>query len=155
MNRQPLHDTSESVEEYLEALWISAEEGKPVAKIVWVARRLGVAPPSVVEMFKRLEEQGLVKYSPYRGVGLAEAGRTIARRMVRNHRLVEFLMKQTLNIDADEGIACGVEHHMTEEFTDALCSLLGHPRKCPHGNQIPRGKCCEDAEKARLPLGQA
>jgi DtxR family Mn-dependent transcriptional regulator len=70
----------------------------------------------------RREEKG-------KGLGLAEAGRTIARRTVRNHRLVEFLMKQTLNIDADEGIACGVEHHMTEEFTDALCSLLGHPRR--------------------------
>ena len=134
---------SENVEEYLEALLVSEEEGRPMAKVGWVARRLGVAPPSVVEMLKRLEERGLVRYSPYMGVGLAEAGRVIARRIVRNHRLVELLMKKTLNIDVDEGIACGVEHHMTEEFTDALCSLLGHPRKCPHGNDIPKGRCCE------------
>jgi DtxR family Mn-dependent transcriptional regulator len=52
-------------------------------------------------------------------------------------------MKKTLNIDVDEGMACGVEHHMTEEFTDALCSLLDHPRKCPHGNDVPKGNCCE------------
>jgi len=136
-------NASENVEEYLEALWVSEEVGGSMAKVVWVAKRLRVAPPSVVEMFKRLEKRGLVKYSPYRGVGLLEAGRVIARRMVRNHRLVELLMKQTLNIDIDEGIACGIEHHMTEKFADALCSLLGHPRKCPHGNDIPKGKCCE------------
>ena len=143
MSRQSPRDASENVEEYLEALWISEEAGRPIARVGWVAKRLGVAPPSVVEMFKRLEEQGVVRYSPYKGVGLAEAGREIARRMIRNHRLVELLMKKTLNIDVDEGIACGVEHHMTEEFTEALCSLLGHPGKCPHGNSIPTGKCCE------------
>jgi Mn-dependent DtxR family transcriptional regulator len=70
---------SENVEEYLEALWVSEEEGRPMAKVGWVARRLGVASPSVVEMFKRLEERSLVKYSPYMGVRLAETGRVIAR----------------------------------------------------------------------------
>ncbi|MFQ6134544.1 MAG: iron dependent repressor, metal binding and dimerization domain protein, partial [Nitrososphaerales archaeon] len=35
-----------------------------------------------------------------------------------------------------------IEHHMTEEFADALCTLMKHPRKCPHGNPIPKGRCC-------------
>lgn len=126
----------------MEALWISEEDGISIAKISWVAKRLGVAPPSVVEMFKKLNEQDLVKYHPYRGVRLAELGRVIARRLVRHHRLIEVLMKQTLEIDVDENIACGIEHHMTGEFTRALCTLLKHPRKCPHGNLIPTGNCC-------------
>lgn len=135
-------NTSESAEEYLEALWISEERGKPIAKISWVAKQLNVAPPSVVEMFKKLQERGLVIYHPYNGVRLSESGRIIARHVVRNHRLVEFLMNQTLGMDVDEDIVCGIEHHMTVEFTDALCTLLGHPRKCPHGNPIPKGSCC-------------
>ena len=140
---KPLFDNSSAnVEEYLEALWISEEGGKPIAKISWVAKQLCVSPPSVVEMFKKLKEQDLIKYHPYKGVCLAKLGRVIARRVVRNHRLVELLMKQTLGMDVDEGVACGVEHHMTREFTDALCTLLGHPRKCPHGKIIPAGSCC-------------
>ena len=134
---------SEHMEEYLEALWLSEEEGKTIAKVDWVARHLGVTPPSVVQMFKKLEERRFVKYHPYKGIRFVEAGRAIARRVVRNHRLVELLMKQTLTMDVDEGIACGIEHHMSEEFANALCSLLGHPRKCPHGNAIPVGRCCE------------
>ncbi|MEI6425235.1 MAG: FeoA domain-containing protein, partial [Lentisphaerota bacterium] len=26
---------------------------------------------------------------------------------------------------------------------DRICTLLGHPRLCPHGHNIPAGKCCE------------
>jgi DtxR family Mn-dependent transcriptional regulator len=84
------------VEEYLEALWMSEEQSTPVARVSWVAKRLQVAPPSVVEMYKKLAEQGLVTYYPYRGVKLRDAGRAIARRVIRNHRLVEVLMKTTL-----------------------------------------------------------
>jgi hypothetical protein len=29
-----------------------------------------------------------------------------------------------------------------EYITDALCTLLKHPRKCPHAHNIPLGKCC-------------
>jgi DtxR family Mn-dependent transcriptional regulator len=130
------------VEEYLETLWMAEEAAKPIAKVSWVANRLHVAPPSVVEMFKKLAEQGLVTYYPYRGVKLREAGRTIAQRVIRNHRLVEVLMKTTLITPLDEDVACGLEHHMTEVFTNALCTLLDHPRLCPHRHPIPPGNCC-------------
>lgn len=134
---------SESVQEYLEILWLSEEDGHSIAKVSWLAKRLDIAPPSAVEMYKKLEERGFVKYYPYRGIKFLDAGRKIAKRVIRNHRLVELLMKQTLNIDVDERIACGVEHHLTEEFTEALCILLEHPIKCPHGNLIPKGNCCD------------
>jgi DtxR family Mn-dependent transcriptional regulator len=131
-------DVSESVEEYLEALWVSEEDSKSITKIDWVAKRLHITPPSVVEMFKKLEKQGFVKYYPYRGVRLLEAGRKIAKRVIRNHRLIELLMKKTLNIDIDENLVCGIEHHMNEAFANALFILLGNPRKCPHGKDIPK-----------------
>jgi DtxR family Mn-dependent transcriptional regulator len=140
------NDTSENVEEYLEALWVSKEAGNPIAKISWVAKRLRIASPSVVEMFKKLADRGFVKYYPYRGVRLAKVGYPIARRVIRHHRLIEVLMKQTLSINVDENIACGIEHHMTEEFANALCTLLKHPQKCPHGSIIPTGRCCNNEE---------
>jgi DtxR family Mn-dependent transcriptional regulator len=136
------HNPSENLEEYLETLWISEERGQPIAKISWVAKWLGVAPSSVFEMFKKLEVRGFVTYYPYQGIQLTENGRQIAQRVIRNHRLIEVLMKQTLNIAVDEAVACGMEHHMTPSFTDALCIVLKHPRTCPHGTRIPSGTCC-------------
>ena len=137
------HNTSENAEEYLEALWTFEEREKSIAKISRVAEQLGVAPPSVVEMLKKLKERGLVNYYPYSSVQLTESGRVIAKHVVRNHRLVELLMTQTLGLNVDESVACNIEHHMTEEFTNALYTLLGHPQKCPHGNRIPTGSCCK------------
>jgi len=47
-------------------------------------------------------------------------------------------------VDIDEEMVCGIEHHMNEQFTDALCTMLKHPRRCPHDHDIPRGKCCKN-----------
>jgi len=133
---------SESVEEYLEALWISEEHGQKTAHLTWIADHLGVAAPSALEMLKKLEKEGLVVYKVRQGIELTEEGRAIARRIIRAHRLTEVLMKETLKTDIREETVCGMEHHMDEEFMDALCTLLKHPMKCPHGRPIPKGKCC-------------
>jgi DtxR family Mn-dependent transcriptional regulator len=133
---------SESIEEYLETLWISEERGEKLAHITWVAHHLGVSAPSAVEMLKKLEKKGLIIYKTRQGTELTEKGREIAKRIIRAHRLIEVLMKQTLKTDIREETVCGMEHHMDEEFMDALCTLLNHPRRCPHGDIIPKGKCC-------------
>jgi len=139
---------TENIEEYLEALWTLEERGKTVSKISDIAQALDIAPPSVVEMFKKLEKQDYVNYKTREGIELTEKGREIARQIVRNHRLAELLVEKTLKGKLDESIACGIEHHISEEFADALCISLSHPRKCPHGKEIPMGKCCEEAARA-------
>ena len=133
---------SESVEEYLETLWISEEQGEKLAHLTWIADHLGIAAPSALEMLKKLEKEGLVIYKVRQGIELTDKGRKIARRIIRAHRLTEVLMKETLKTDIREETVCGMEHHMDEELMDALCTLLKHPTKCPHGHPIPKGKCC-------------
>jgi DtxR family Mn-dependent transcriptional regulator len=84
----------------------------------------------------------LVVYRARQGIELTNKGRRIAERIIRAHRLTEVLMNETLKTDIQEETVCGMEHHMNEKFMDALCTVLNHPRKCPHGNRIPKGKCC-------------
>ena len=132
---------SEIVEEYLETLWISEEHGEKLAHLTWIADHLKIAAPSALEMLKKLEKEGLVIYKARQGIELTAKGRKIAKRIIRAHRLTEVLMKETLKTDIRKSV-CGMEHHMDEEFMDALCTLLNHPTKCPHGNPIPKGKCC-------------
>lgn len=133
---------SESIQEYLEAIWVSEERDEPLARIKWISERLDVAPPSAVEILKKMENKGLVDYESRKGVKLTSKGREIAERIIRNHRLIEVLMRKTLDQEVDEEVACGIEHHISEGFADALCTELGHPRKCPHGDPIPKGDCC-------------
>jgi len=138
---------AEHIEEYLEAIWLIEESGESPAKIATISKRLNVSPPSAVQMLRRLEHDGHVNYRVRKGVELTASGWEIGRKMVRNGRLIEVLMKDVFAIKIDPRIACGIEHHMTEEFADALCTMLKHPRLCPHGRDIPPGKCCNSARR--------
>jgi DtxR family Mn-dependent transcriptional regulator len=131
---------SEHVETYLKAIWYIRERGEDV-KVSSIAKLLNVTQPSVVQMLRKLDGSQLVRYSKG-SVEMTGEGERIGKQMMRNTRLLEVLMKDALLIEIDEEMVCGIEHHMKDIFTDALCTLLKHPRKCPHGQVIPKGKCC-------------
>ncbi len=137
-------ELSENVEEYLEVLWVFEEGNTTTPKINEISEALNIAPPSAVEMLKKMEGMGLVEYKARIGVSLSKKGREIARQIVRNHRLAELLLTEVLKTRIDEKAICGLEHHLSENIADAVCTHLNHPRHCPHGNDIPRGKCCVD-----------
>ena len=135
---------AEHVEMYLKAIWHIKERGEAV-KISTIAKMLNVRQPSVVQMLKKLNEKKLVNYNKA-GVTLTEAGKEVGGSMMRNSRLLEVLMDSALKIEVNEEMVCGIEHHMNKQFTDALCTMLNHPRKCPHDNEIPKGECCTKQE---------
>ena len=132
---------AEHVEMYLKAICHIKERNDPV-KISTIAKMLNVRQPSVVQMLKKLNEKELVEYNKA-GVTLTESGENVGSNMMRNSRLLEVLMDSALKVEIDEEMVCGIEHHMNKQFTDALCTMLNHPRKCPHDHKIPKGECCE------------
>ena len=132
---------AEHVEMYLKAIWHIKERGGEV-KISTIAKMLNVRQPSVVQMLKKLNDKNLVNYNKA-GVFLTEEGERVGASMMRNSRLLEVLMENALKVEIDEEMVCGIEHHMNKQFTDALCTMLKHPRKCPHDHDIPIGECCK------------
>ena len=134
---------SEHVEMYLKAIW-HIRERKEKVKVSSIAKILNVRQPSVVQMLHKLNDADLVQYSKGNSVmKLTPEGEQSGERMIRNTRLLEVMMNESLKIEIDEEMVCGIEHHMKAIFTDALCTLLKHPRSCPHGYRIPLGKCCK------------
>ena len=131
---------AEHAEMYLKAIWRIKEKNEPV-KITTIAKLLNIREPSIVQMLRKLKKQNLVIYNKF-GVDLTEEGRKIGSVMMRNSRLLEVLMNDSLKVDIDKEMVCGAEHHMNRQFADALCMMLNHPRKCPHGNDVPLGSCC-------------
>ncbi len=131
---------SEHIEMYLKAIWHIMERGDDV-RISAIAKMLNIRQPSVVQMLKKLNTKNLVSYNKA-GVKLTDEGKAIGASMMRNSRLLEVLMDTALKVEIDEEMVCGIEHHMKKQFTDALCTMLNHPRKCPHDNKIPIGECC-------------
>ncbi len=85
---------------------------------------------------------------------LTHTGTIQSRAAVRRHRLAEVLFNQVLELpmDTTESEACRVEHVLTAQATDAVCSFLGHPPQCPHGRPIPPGECCATLSRRMAPL---
>ena len=131
---------SDSVEEYLEAIYSFNERGER-AKNTDIAKRLKVAPPSVTQMLKKLADRGYVIYTPYKGTILTGRGMALAQRVVRKHRLLERFFYDYLGMDKgkvhDE--ACRMEHSLSDEAALALCDALDNPETCPDDEKpIPR-----------------
>ncbi len=133
---------AEHTEMYLKAIWHLRERGER-CRINSIAKMLNITEPSVVQMLKKLSEQGLVVYNK-NGVTLTESGQQVGATMMRNSRLLEVMMENALKVEVDEEMVCGIEHHMKRQFTDALCTMLNHPRRCPHNYDIPKGVCCQN-----------
>jgi DtxR family transcriptional regulator, Mn-dependent transcriptional regulator len=123
----------------LKAVWELAAGSGGAASTKDVAARLSVSPASVSNMFARLQEMGLVSYERYRGATLTEKGRGEALRLVRRHRLIETFLLEHLGYDWQEvhEEAERLEHAVSDEFTERLAELLGHPDHDPHGDFIP------------------
>ena len=119
---------SEHIEMYLKAIWHMRERNEKV-KVSSIAKILNVRQPSVVQMLHKLNDENLVDYEKGNAeMNLTAEGEKIGEQMIRNTRLLEVMMKEALKIKIDEEMVCGIEHHMKDIFTDALCTLLKHPR---------------------------
>src|SRR5215203_6066289 len=145
---------SSSVGDYIKAIWDLGGVGSASTKDV--AARLLVSPASVSNMFVRLQEMDLVEYERYQGASLTERGRVEALRLVRRHRLIETFLLEHLGYDWQEvhEEAERLEHAVSDEFTDRLAELLGHPDHDPHGDPIPSAEGILEADDS-FPLSQA
>jgi DtxR family Mn-dependent transcriptional regulator len=104
-----------------------------------LSKELGVVPGSITNTIENLEKKGLVIHEPYKGVKLSESGKKIASKILRRHRLAERLLTDLLHLDWSEvhEPACQLEHALPPEIIRSLEKVLGHPKRCPHGNPIP------------------
>jgi len=130
----------ERVDEALEILWLLDEEGHYELERF----RLSSDDPDVDEILTALLEEGLVS-TDGKMVRFTEKGRLLARGLIRRHRLAERLFRDVFEMKDElvEADACRMEHILSEELTDSVCTFLGHPPTCPHGKPIPKGECCK------------
>jgi DtxR family Mn-dependent transcriptional regulator len=132
---QGLIDTTEM---YLRTVFELEEEGI-VPLRARIAERLSQSGPTVSQTVARMERDGLLHVTDDRQLALSDAGRTLATRVMRKHRLAECLLVSVIDLPWEEVHieACRWEHVISESVERRLFELLGHPGRCPHGNLIP------------------
>lgn len=132
---------TDSVQDYLKAIYSLHESGRPVTTSA-IAERLGLSSASVTAMIKRLADRGHLRHRPYQGVELTKSGQELALEVIRHHRLLEAYLYQTLGIPWDKvhDEAEVLEHAISEELEDRIAQVLGNPTHDPHGDPIPPKK---------------
>ncbi|UCF67997.1 MAG: metal-dependent transcriptional regulator [Acidobacteriota bacterium] len=157
---------SAAQEDYLKQIYLLGEQQhEAIVTTQALAQRLAVRPPSVTGMLKKLDQQQLVEHVPYRGVRLTDAGRRVALRLLRSHRLLEAYLHDALGYGWDEvhEEAERLEHVISEQLETRIARVLGDPTHDPHGDPIPSAELdfpesahvclltrLDDGERARI-----
>ena len=135
MTAQGLIDTTEM---YLRTVFELEEEGI-VPLRARIAERLAQSGPTVSQTVARMERDGLLHVENDRQLALSEAGRKLATRVMRKHRLAECLLIGIIKLPWEEVHieACRWEHVISENVERRVLEMLDYPVVCPHGNLIP------------------
>lgn len=132
-----MHTLSE--ENYLKAIYAETLKAE-YASTNHIAAQMETKASSATDMIKKLAEKQLIEYKKYKGCRLTKAGKTIALKIIRKHRLWETFLVEKLGFTWDKihDIAEQLEHIQSPELTDKLDAFLGNPKYDPHGDPIPQ-----------------
>jgi DtxR family Mn-dependent transcriptional regulator len=135
----------EEITEVLEAVWTLQEQEEATIEKVVLNANTKVSDA----LIDTLKSEGLMIVEDNGRVRLLPKGQKMAEQIIRRHRLAERLICDVLgsHVEDSEAAACEYEHLLAEGITNSICTLLGHPRYCPHNKPIPEGECCRQARE--------
>ncbi len=138
----------EIIQDYVEAIARLIEETGE-ARVVDLAKRLGVTHVTVNRTVGRLQKTGHVRSAPYRAIFLTDKGRQLAAACKARHEtVVAFLRFLGIPDRVAEMDAEGIEHHVSPQTLTAFRSALRNGRRSK--------RAAESVRKARsliLPSG--
>lgn len=132
-------EKNQKIEESLSIIWEGREEKilskDEIQKRILEKINEDILNDLVKEKYITMDDN-LVKFTP--------KGESVAKDVVRRQRLAERLLIDVLDIGRKEmaSSACELEHILSKEVEESICTLLGHPKECPHDHPIPPGDCC-------------
>ena len=113
----------EIAEDYVELI-DDLIEANGEARLVEIARRMGVTHMTASKAVARLQRDGLVTTRPYRSIFLTGKGRQMALRSRRRHQIVlDFLKTIGVSDETARRDAEGIEHHVSEETLRAFTRI--------------------------------
>lgn len=113
------HQT-ETTEDYVELIADLIDVEKE-ARASDLAKRLGVAHPTVTKMLSRLQDEGYIESQPYRSIFLTDKGRKLAKTCKERHQIIlDFLIRLGVDPETAEFDAEGIEHHISAETLEIM-----------------------------------
>ena len=114
------HRSEESVEDYLETIYILSKR-LPVVRSIDIATELGYSKPSVSVAMKNLREKEQIRVTPEGYIYLTDSGRAIAEMIYERHEfLTDWLVKLGVSEEIASEDACRIEHVISSESFEAI-----------------------------------
>jgi len=142
-----------SKEDYLSTIYkYRGKNGEIKANLI--AEKLQVSNAAVSDMLKKLSGDGHIKYEPYKGIKLTDAGEEYAKKMVRRHRIWEVFLHQVVGLKWDEvhDEAHKLEHSTSDKLLNKMEEMLDFPEFDPHGDPIPSKEGLLPKQNKMVPL---
>jgi DtxR family Mn-dependent transcriptional regulator len=118
-----MQEMTQSLEDYLEAVYVLIENGKP-ALVRDIAKMLSVKMPSVVKAIHELKKLQLVTQEPYSNIEITPKGAQLAKLVRDRHTLLRtFLLKLGVSEKNADKDACLMEHILSAETLDKIRSF--------------------------------
>lgn len=96
------------------------------AMVTDIVEELGIRPPSVTSMLKKLDALDFVKYTPYRNVTLTEKGNDLAAFLKEQQRSLQtFLTLLGVDEAVAEKDACAIEHILQAPYFGEAIQIRG------------------------------
>lgn len=133
---------SETAEDYVEAI-ADLQRQSGAARVVDLARLLGVSHVTVVRTLARLGRQGLVESGRAQGVRLTATGARLARASrTRHEAVVAFLRALGVPARVAEADAEGIEHHVSAATLAAFRAFTKRTATAPgsRARSTPAGR---------------
>ena len=114
---------TKSLEDYLEAIHRHIQDSGG-ARVVDIARSIGVRMPSVNNAVKELSKLGLVDYERYQHLKMTPEGERMAALIFKRHTLLhDFLTAIGVSEANAESDACSMEHILSAETIERVRDL--------------------------------
>ena len=116
---------SPSHEHYLRGIW-EVRTRRGYARLVDVARELGITPPTLSVGIRSLVAGGLVEHDDQRFLILTPAGERVAREVHHRFAVLQAFLRDVLMIPAEAALveACVLEHDVSAATTERVLDLL-------------------------------
>ena len=126
-----------SLEDYLEAIWVTSLKEK-VVRVKNIVKRLNVKTASVVGALKTLADKGLVIHERYGYVELTQQGIDRAKKIYERHETLTKFFHEILGIEFESAVkdACQVEHYLNKDTMERIVKFIKFIETCPEGEPL-------------------
>jgi len=116
---------SQSLEDYLEAIYVISQE-KKIVRVKDLVKKLNVKTASVIGALKKLELKGFLEHEHYGYIDLTPEGITKANRIYEKHQVLFGFITRLLHVGEEiaDKDACAIEHCISDETYAKLIKLI-------------------------------